>query len=133
MKIDGNNTAISGNTLNSELKAEKLIGLHFKTILNIIINTNKNSIFSFQSNITPLPSDINFNWLPFNHIKAAFEVLTRLCPSKAWYFHVQVLDIIIPQIQPKEGIEPGSTKANMISYAAVRGEFSNVTGTSPLY
>ena len=65
----------------------------------------------------PLP-----NWELSSPVKAAFVQLLTHCPKEAWVSHKAVLEVIVPQIQHKKGPEQGSTEANMLSYASVRGE-----------
>jgi dynein assembly factor 5 len=65
----------------------------------------------------PLPA-----WELSSPIKAAFVQLLTHCPKEAWVSYKAVLDVIVPQIQHSKGPEQGSTEANMLSYASVRGE-----------
>ena len=46
------------------------------------------------NNTTQIPPP-HFEWQPSSHLKAAFEVLLRACPSKAWHFHARVLGQIL--------------------------------------
>ena len=94
-----------------------LLAPHFGSILSLI------TTHSLAATATsPSTSHDLYQWQPHHVLKAAFEVLIRLCPTQAWACHSRVLDIILPQIQPKKGPEQGSTEANMQSYAAVRGD-----------
>lgn len=61
-------------------------------------------------------------WEITSPIKSAFVQLLIHCPKEAWVSHKAVFDIIVPQIQHEKGPEHGSTEANMLSYASVRGE-----------
>jgi len=105
------------------------------------ISNDIQSVFNIQQSITSsniqnlvakhfMPS---FNYLcPSEHprptweitspTKAAFVQLLTHCPKEAWVSHKVILDVIIPQIQHEKGPEHGSTEANMLSYASVRGE-----------
>ena len=102
------------------MSVETLIGRHYKQIMQVIINSSSSRSSSSGSGSSSSSSSNNknnadrtsdtpksFDWDPHSASKASFEVLIRLCPFSTWMNHEKVLDIIIPQVQPKKSIEPG--------------------------
>lgn len=65
---------------------------------------------------------LEWRWVAGSSKKSAFEVLLRASPRLAWRFHAQVLPAIVAQVQPTKNLDPASSEAIAIGYAAQRGE-----------
>ena len=66
---------------------------------------------------------LNLSWESDSAAMAAFAVLLREAPFAAWEYHTLVLAVVRKMVQPKQAPTPGSTEANMQSYAAQRGNW----------
>ena len=81
----------------AEIGADMLVGNYFKNIIRVIVNSSKsktinNDINDFDNvNGVIETKDVIFDWLPTSCAKAAFEVLVRICPQRAWHYHEIIL------------------------------------------
>jgi hypothetical protein len=112
-----------------------LVGTHYRfllyTILAFQLPVEANKSFKFEhfdasdvKNSAKLQffcDNAKLLWESDSISMAAFSELVRLAPFESWAQYTLVLPVVINLVQPKQAPAPGSAEANMLSYAAQRG------------
>ena len=79
------------------MNADTLVGNYFKNIIRVIVNSSNTKIINNDINdfddLNGIieTKDVIIEWLPTSCAKAAFEVLVRSSPQRAWHFHESIL------------------------------------------